>query len=86
MIFGGKQRKSFAMSDRRKGTHSLDQHRRKLKQFQTDKVCDLMMMGANLLFVRNAEVEPLAILSHGRQLLTVDHHGLIQSDPDLQIR
>lgn len=86
MLFGGRQRKGFAISDRRKGERSLDQHRRKLKQFQTDKVSDLIQMGADLLFVRNAELAPLAVLAHGHQLLTVDHHGLIQSDPDLRIR
>lgn len=86
MRLGGKQLKGFAISERRKKGHSLEQHRQKLKQFQIDKVRDLIQMGADLLFVRNAEIEPLAILAHGRQLLTVDHHGLIQSDPDLRVR
>ncbi len=86
MFFGGKGLKGFAISERRKGERSLDQHRRHLHQFQIDRVADLIQMGANLLFVRNAEIAPLAVLSHRRQLLTVDQHGLIQSNPDLQVR
>lgn len=84
-MFGGKRR-GFAISERRKGELSLEQHKSQLKQFQTDKVKDLIQMGADLLFVRNAKVEPIAVLSSGHQLLTVDQHGLIQSDPDLRIR
>ncbi len=86
MFFGGKSRKGFAIGERRKGCPSLDQHFGKLGEFQTDKISDLIRMGADLLFVRNVEVDPLAVLAHGQQLLTVDQYGLIQSNPDLRIR
>lgn len=84
MVFG--RRSGFALSERRKSPALPEQQSKKLHQFQMDRVTDLLGMGASLLFVRDAEVAPLAVLEHGHQLLTVDHHGLIQSDPDLQIR
>ena len=85
MLFSGRK-KGFAISERRKGERSLEQHRRQLDDFQIAKVSDLIRMGADLLFVRNAERDPLAVLCHESQFLTVDRYGLIQSDPDLRIR
>ncbi|MCM2681058.1 hypothetical protein [Echinimonas agarilytica] len=85
MLFGDRA-SGFSLSERRKGNTPLEQHYKTLKQFQIDRVSDLIEMGANLMFVRNSGRHPLAILKHGQQLLTVDQHGLIQSDPDLQVR
>ncbi|GGA88973.1 hypothetical protein GCM10011369_33910 [Neiella marina] len=84
MVFG--VRSGFALKERRKSAAVPEQHSKKLRQFQMDRVSDLIHMGASLLFVRNAEMAPLAVLEHGHTLLTVDHHGLIQSDPDLRVR
>ncbi|EKE74025.1 hypothetical protein [Gallaecimonas xiamenensis] len=73
-------------SERRYQVRDLRQNFEVLDELQLDAVYALMKVGARLLFVRDVQYMPLAILEHGGHYITVDLDGRIDLHPALSIR
>ncbi|WP_406663785.1 hypothetical protein [Gallaecimonas sp. GXIMD1310] len=65
---------------------NLQQNFEMLDEMQLDAVYALMKVGARLLFVRNAQQDPLAILEHNSHYITVGADGHIDLHPAVKIR
>lgn len=73
-------------AERRNDPKDLRQNFEILGELQLDAVYALMKVGARLLFVRAAQLAPLAVLEHGSHYITVDDEGKIDLHPAISIR